>query len=81
MEKNSIRILSLLGSAKDGGAENFFDRLTLSLNQKKEVSLQTVIRKNNKRYQKFVNNNVIVNNASFFNHLSFITHNKLKKNL
>lgn len=79
MEKNSIKILSLLGSNGNGGAENFFDRLILSLNKRKEIDIQAAIRKNKNRFQTYRKNKINVDKIPFLNTFSFITHYNLKK--
>ena len=78
MAKNSLNILSLLGSNKEGGAENFFDRLILSLNKKEEINIHTVIRKNKKRYKSFKDNNISVEEINFYNYLNFFTYRNLQ---
>ena len=79
VEKNSIKILSLLGSNSNGGAENFFDRLILSLNKRKEIDVHAAIRKNKNRFQTFRENKINVNKINFLNIFSFITHYNLNK--
>ena len=39
MEKNNrLRILNILGGARDGGAEKFFERICFALSKKHNVS-------------------------------------------
>ena len=44
-QNNRLRILNILGGAKEGGAENFFERISLSLAKNKNVDQEIIIRK------------------------------------
>ena len=46
---NKLKILNILGGSRQGGAEKFFERLSLAI-EKKKIDLQLVIRKNEKRF-------------------------------
>ena len=51
MAKNiEMKILSILGGANKGGAEKFFERLSFSLEKRKNINLELLIRKNKERY-------------------------------
>ena len=45
---NKLKILNILGGSRQGGAEKFFERLSLAI--EKKIDLQLVIRKNEKRF-------------------------------
>ena len=47
MEKNNkLKVLSILGGSNQGGAEKFFERLSVAMEKKKNINLQIIIRKN-----------------------------------
>lgn len=51
MEKNNkLKILNILGGAKQGGAEKFFERLSLAIEKKKNINLKLIIRENEERF-------------------------------
>ena len=51
MEKNNkLKILNILGGAKQGGAEKFFERLSLAIEKKKSINLKLIIRENEERF-------------------------------
>ena len=53
MEKNNrLRILNILGGAKEGGAEKFFERISLSLSKNNNVVQELIIRKNKRRFDR-----------------------------
>ena len=53
MEKNNrLRILNILGGAKEGGAEKFFERISLSLAKDTNVVQEIIIRKNKRRFDR-----------------------------
>ena len=71
MEKNNkLKVLSILGGSKQGGAEKFFERLSVAMEKKKNINLQIIIRKNEKRFS-FLNKKIKlihqINNFYFFN--------------
>ena len=48
-KNNRLRILNILGGAKEGGAEKFFERISLSLAKDNNVVQEIIIRKNKKK--------------------------------
>ena len=65
-----MRILNILGGARDGGAEKFFERICFALSKKHNVSQEVIIRKNQVRYQslkKVINKIHQINFFYFFN--------------
>ena len=71
MEKNNkLKVLSILGGSKQGGAEKFFERLSFAMEKKKNINLQIIIRKNEKRFS-FLSKKIKlihqINNFYFFN--------------
>ena len=53
MEKNyRLRILNILGGSKEGGAEKFFERISLSLAKDNNVDQEIIIRKSKKRFER-----------------------------
>ena len=80
MEKNNrLRILNILGGARDGGAEKFFERICFALSKKHNVSQEVIIRKNQVRYQslkKVINK---IHQINFFYFLTLFVTRKLKR--
>ena len=47
MEKNTkLKILNILSGADDGGAERFFERLTISFDKKRIINQKVLIKTN-----------------------------------
>ena len=71
MAKNiKMKILSILGGANKGGAENFFERLSFAIEKRKNIKLELLIRKNNERYillNRQINKIHQIKNFYFFN--------------
>ena len=48
-KNNRLRVLNILGGAKEGGAEKFFERISLSLAKNINVDQEIIIRKSKKK--------------------------------
>ena len=78
MEKNTkLKILNILSGANDGGAERFFERLTISFDKKKIINQKVVIKKNEKRFNLLKENIGDVNQISFFHYLNPLFYKKI----
>ncbi len=49
---NKLKILNILGGAREGGAEKFFERISLSLEKEFGIEQEIIIRKNQNRYNR-----------------------------
>ena len=67
MEKdNRLRILNILGGAKEGGAEKFFERISLSLSKDNNVVQELIIRKNKRRFDRLKDKIKKIHQIKFF---------------
>ena len=51
-ENNRLRVLNILGGARDGGAEKFFERISLAFAKDPNIDLEIIIRKNSNRFDR-----------------------------
>ena len=51
-KNNRLRILNILGGAKEGGAETFFERISLSLAKDNNIDQEIIIRKSKRRFER-----------------------------
>ena len=64
---NRLKLLNIISGAKDGGAEKFFERLSLSFENNSFVSQKVIIKKNYNRFnylKKYIDD---IDQISFFN--------------
>lgn len=79
MEKNNqLKILSIISGSKKGGAESFFERLSISLKSKKNVNLKVIIKRNKDRFLYLKKYKIDVTQLYFFNFLKLFTTEKIK---
>ena len=86
MEKNSrdvgkrnLKILNVISGAPTGGAEKFFERMSLSLSKNNNLDLKVTIRKNSKRHDFFLQNKIDVLELNFLNRFDLYSKHKFKK--
>jgi len=80
MEKNiSIKILNIISGSRDGGAEKFFERLSVSFENYRVFKQKVVIRKNMERYnflRKYIKN---LDQINFFHFLNPFYYKKMNR--
>jgi len=68
MEKNTkLKILNILSGADDGGAERFFERLTISFDKKRIINQKVLIKTNSRRLNLLKKNINDLDQVSIFN--------------
>ena len=65
-KNNRLRILNILGGAKEGGAEKFFERISLSLAKNNNVDQEIIIRKSKKRFERLKDKIKKIHEIKFF---------------
>ena len=66
-KSNRFKLLNIISGAKDGGAEKFFERLSISFENSSFVKQKVIIKKNSNRYnylKKYIHD---IDQISFFN--------------
>ena len=82
MEKNfKIKVLNIISGSNKGGAENFFERLSISFEKNKNVQQKVLIRENQKRFSNLKKNLNDIEQIKFFNYLNPFCHIKINKTL
>ena len=80
MEKNfRIKVLNIISGSNKGGAENFFERLSISLEKDKNLQQKVLIRENKKRFSNLKKNLNDIEQIKFFNYYNPFCHIKIKK--
>ena len=65
-KNNRLRVLNILGGAKEGGAEKFFERISLSLAKDINVDQEIIIRKSKKRFERLKDKIKKIHQIKFF---------------
>ena len=82
MEKNfRIKVLNIISGSNKGGAENFFERLSISLEKDKNLQQKVLIRENKKRFSNLKENLNDIEQIKFFNFYNPFCHIKINKTL
>ena len=77
MEKdNRLRVLNILGGSKEGGAEKFFERISLAL-EKKKIHQELIIRKSDQRYNRLTDKIKIIHQIKYFYFYNPFCHKKI----
>ena len=76
---NRLKILNVLGGSREGGAEKFFERISLSLSKEKNVDLELIIRKNSNRYKRLNSEIKKIHQINFFYFFNPFCHNKINE--
>ncbi len=78
-EDNQLRILNIISGSENGGAESFFERLSISLKKRDNIKLKVIIKKNEKRFFLLKKHKIEVEQLFFINLLTAYTKEKIKK--
>ena len=82
MERNfKIKVLNIISGSNKGGAENFFERLSISLEKDKNLQQKVLIRENKKRFSNLKENLNDIEQIKFFNFYNPFCHIKINKTL
>ncbi len=76
---NRLKILNVLGGSREGGAEKFFERISLSLAKEKNVDLELIIRKNSNRFKRLNSEIKKIHQINFFYFFNPFCHNKINE--
>ena len=77
--KEFLKVLNVISGSSGGGAENFFERISISLNKENNIDVRVVIRKNKKRSNFFKINKLEVYELNFYNKFDFFSKSKFEK--
>ena len=76
---SELRILNILSGSNQGGAEKFFERLSIAFEKKKNIKQKIIMRRSENRY-KILNKNIVdIYQVNFFNFLNPILHYQIKQ--
>ncbi len=78
-KSNRFKLLNIISGAKDGGAEKFFERLSISFENSSFVKQKVIIKKNSNRYnylKKYIHD---IDQISFFNFYNPFLNYKINK--
>jgi glycosyltransferase involved in cell wall biosynthesis len=76
---SKLRILNIIAGAEFGGAESFFERLTMSFEMKKNIDQTVIIKENKTRYNLLKKNIENIKQIKLFNNLNPFCLFKVKK--
>tara|TARA_B100000287_G_scaffold435470_1_gene503947 strand:- start:4504 stop:5541 length:1038 start_codon:yes stop_codon:yes gene_type:complete len=76
---NRLKILNVLGGSREGGAEKFFERISLAFSKEKNVDLELIIRKNSNRYKRLNSEIKKIHQINFFYFFNPFCHNKINE--
>ena len=79
VKNNKIKVLNIIGGAKFGGAELFFERLACSFDKHKGIHQKIVIRSNKRRFDILNAKNSEVEQKSNFNYYNPFCSLKVEK--
>lgn len=74
-----MRVLNIISGSKVGGAEKFFERFCIALNNEKNVEQFVIIKKNNMRFELLNQHGLRTVELGFRSNFDFITQNKIKE--
>ena len=67
---SKLKILNIIAGAEFGGAESFFERLTMSFEMKKNIDQTVIIKENKTRYNLLKKNIENIKQIKLFNNLN-----------
>ena len=77
--KEFLKVLNVMSGSTGGGAERFFERISIALNKESKFEVRVVIRKNKKRTNFFKINKIKVYELNFYNKFDYLSKSKFVK--
>tara|TARA_B100000287_G_scaffold435313_1_gene503012 strand:+ start:1501 stop:2538 length:1038 start_codon:yes stop_codon:yes gene_type:complete len=78
-ENNRLRVINILGGARDGGAEKFFERISLAFAKDSNIDLEIIIRKNSNRFARLKDTIKKIHQIKLFYFFNPLCHGEIQR--